>query len=416
MKYLYHLAILFIALPLLSNAQSNYKPGYIVTAKGDTLRGLIDYQDWEGSPKLFRFKANSTANAQRFTAINTSYVEISQLDAYQKYQINISTDITDIQHLETFRDTSFRTDTVFLKILQKGKNIVLYSFTDHLKTRFFVKETASEKPPYELIYKIYKRDFKTFNDNTYVKQLFDLAAEFKNDNEVAATSIEHAEYKKEDILKAASAINNISPAEYKLKYEDKTRVLFFAGTGASLATFQLSSVQASSKLNNTSVMPMITAGIDIIANPATSRFFFRVEAAITQDKFKEAFPNATSPYYPLDYSFSLIGVSIIPQFVYNAYNTENFKLYLSPGVQIAFLSEKDAHYNQINGGTITPIDPLLVFNTVAATVALKAGAKINKRFDISGSYQLPTTLTRARNGKIDLNSIFIGVNYYFGKN
>jgi hypothetical protein len=415
MKYLYHLAILFIALPLLTKAQSNYKPGYAITTKGDTLRGLIDYQDWEGNPKLFRFKTTPTADVQRLTAANTSYVEISQLDAYQKYKVDISTDNTDIQHLETFRDTSFRTDTVFLKIIQKGKNVTLYSYTDHLKTRFFVKETTSAEAPYELTYRIFKRDFTTFNDNKYIKQLFDLTAKFNTDDETAAKIIEGAEYKKEDILKAVSAINNISSAEYKLKYKDKTRVLFFAGAGASIATFTLSSVQASSNLNNTSTMPMITAGIDIIANPAASRFFFRVEAALTQDKFKENFPNATSPYYPLNYSFSLLGVSLIPQFVYNVYNTENFKFYLSPGIQVAFVSEKNAHYNQVNGSTVTPIDPLLVFNTVSATAALKAGAKINKRFDVSGSYQLPTALTQARNGKINLKSIFIGLNYYFGK-
>jgi len=415
MKYLYHLAILFIALPLFTNAQSNYKPGYVITTTGDTLRGLIDYQDWEGNPKLFRFKTNPTADAQRLTIANTSYVEISQLDAYQKYRVDISTDNTDIQHLETFRDTSFRTDTVFLKIMQKGRNVTLYSYTDHLKTRFFVKTNATPQAPYELIYRIYHTDYKTFNDNTYVKQLFELAAQFKNNNETAATTIEHAEYKKEDILKAVSAINNITAAEYQLKYKDKTRVLFFAGAGASIGTFKLSSVQASSKLSNTSTMPMITAGVDITANPATSRFFFRVEAALTENKFKENFPNATSPYYPLDYSFSLVGVSLIPQFVYNVYNTENFKFYLSPGIQVAFVSEKDAHYNQINGSTVTPIDPLLVFNTVSVAAALKAGVKINQRVDISASYQLPTTLTQARNGQIDLKSIFIGLNYYFGK-
>lgn len=415
MKYLYPLAILLIVLPLLTRAQSNYKPGYLITTKGDTLRGLIDYQDWEGSPQLFRFKTAATTDVQRFTLANINYAEINQLGAYQKYKVNISTDITDIQHLETFRDTSFRTDVVFLKVLQKGKNVTLYSYTDNLKTRYYVKETASDKTPYELTYKVYQRDFKTTNDNTYVKQLFDLAAEFKNNNETLANNIEHAEYKREDILKTVSAINNISSAEYQLKYKDKTRALFFAGAGASIATFKLSSVQASSKLNNSSTMPMITAGVDIIANPATSRFFFRVEAALTENKFKENFPNATSPYYPLDYSFSLVGVSLIPQLVYNVYNTENFKFYLSPGAQLAFVSEKNAHYNQINGNTVTPIDPLLTFNTVSVAATLKAGVKINQRVDISGSYQLPTTLTQARNGQIDLKSIFIGLNYYFGK-
>jgi hypothetical protein len=416
MKYLYPLAILLIVLPLLTKAQSNFKPGYIITTTGDTLHGAIDYQDWEGNPKLFRFKAGSSTDIKRFTVSTANYILINELAAYQKHVVDISSDITDIQHLETFRDTSFTTDTVFLKVLQQGKNVTLYSYTDHLKTRYYVKETASGKSPYELIYRTYKPDGRTFTDNTFVKQLFELSAKFKTDNEEAANIIEHAEYKKEDILKAISAINNISAAEYKLKYKDKTRVLFFAGVGASITTFQLKSVQAGSLLNNTSTMPMLTAGLDIVGNPATSRLIFRVEAALTENKFKENFPNATEPYYPLNYSFSLIGFSIIPQIVYNVYNTENFKLYVSPGVQLVFISEKDAHYNQVNGSMVTPIDPLLLFNKASATAAFKVGAKINKHFDVSGSYLLPSGITRLRDGEINVKSLFIGFNYYFGKN
>ena len=416
MKYLYSLAILFTLFPLFTKGQSNYKPGYIITSKGDTLRGLIDYQDWEGSPKLFRFKTTMSAETQRFTITDVTYAEITQLNAYQKFRIAISTDITDIQHLESFRDTSFRTDVVFLKILQKGKNITLYSFTDDLKTRFYVKETSSEKTPYELTYRIYQSDAKTLNDKIYVKQLLDLATEFNHNNEMVADNIEHADYNQNDILKTVSDLNNISTDEYQLKYKDKTRVLFFAGLGASIATFELKSAQASHTLNNTSVMPMIMAGIDIVGNPATSRFVFRAEAALTMDKFQEKFTNVTAPYYPLDYSSTLIGFSIRPQVVYNVYNTENLKFYISPGAQVMFIGVRNARYNQINGSTVTPVDPLLSYNSVAATAFFKVGAKINKRFDISGSYQLPNSLTVVRTGQLYLKSIFIGFNYYFGKN
>lgn len=415
MKYFYSIAILFTLFPLLSKAQSNYKPGYIITSKGDTLRGFIDYQDWEGSPKLFRFKTNISAEMRRFTINDVNYAEITQLNAYQKFRIAISTDITDIQHLESFRDTSFRTDVVFLKILQKGKNVTLYSFTDDLKTRFYIKETNAEKTPYELTYRIYQSDAKTLNDKVYVKQLLDLATEFNHNNEMVANNIEHTGYNQNDILKIVSDLNDISTAEYQLKYKDKTRVLFFAGVGASIATFELKSVQASHTLNNNSVMPMITAGIDIVRNPATSRFVFRAEAALTMDKFQEKFTNVTAPYYPVDYSSTLIGFSIRPQVVYNVYNTDNLKFYISPGAQVMFIDVRNARYNQINGSTVTPIDPLLSYNNVAVTTFCKVGAKIHKRFDISGSYQLPNALTVEHTGQIYLKSIFIGFNYYFGK-
>lgn len=33
-------------------AQKNDLPGYIINLKGDTVRGLIDYQNWESGPDL----------------------------------------------------------------------------------------------------------------------------------------------------------------------------------------------------------------------------------------------------------------------------------------------------------------------------------------------------------------------------
>lgn len=43
MKYLYFVSLILI-LPAFSFAQSNYKAGYVVTTKGDTLRGFINYK------------------------------------------------------------------------------------------------------------------------------------------------------------------------------------------------------------------------------------------------------------------------------------------------------------------------------------------------------------------------------------
>jgi hypothetical protein len=44
MKKSYLALLLF--LPFLSLAQSNYKRGYVITPKGDTLRGYIDFKEW----------------------------------------------------------------------------------------------------------------------------------------------------------------------------------------------------------------------------------------------------------------------------------------------------------------------------------------------------------------------------------
>jgi hypothetical protein len=45
MKFFYKVLLAVILLPAFSYAQSNYKPGYVVNLKGDTLRGFIDCRE-----------------------------------------------------------------------------------------------------------------------------------------------------------------------------------------------------------------------------------------------------------------------------------------------------------------------------------------------------------------------------------
>jgi hypothetical protein len=44
------------------SAQVNFLPGYVVSPKGDTLKGFIDYRNWENNPDriTFREKADGT--------------------------------------------------------------------------------------------------------------------------------------------------------------------------------------------------------------------------------------------------------------------------------------------------------------------------------------------------------------------
>jgi hypothetical protein len=63
MKYQNKLLLFFFLLPFFSLAQTNYKPGYVVTLKGDTLRGFIDYKEWIKNPKYISFK-NTPGNRE----------------------------------------------------------------------------------------------------------------------------------------------------------------------------------------------------------------------------------------------------------------------------------------------------------------------------------------------------------------
>ena len=153
MKHFYQVLLAVMLLPLFSLAQSNYKPGYIVTLKGDTVRGFIDYKEWNLTPTFINFKtAISDNKSRKFTPAEISFFNINGLEAYQRYTGPISMDVTDERRISNSRDTSFNTVTVFFKVLQKGANLALYSYSDELKLRLFVVEGTDA--PVELVYRL----------------------------------------------------------------------------------------------------------------------------------------------------------------------------------------------------------------------------------------------------------------------
>src|ERR1700740_3276837 len=178
----FKLLLFVFVLPLFAVAQSNYRPGYVVNLKGDTVKGFIDYQAWDANPTSISFKPTLAAREKKtFSMGSMRSFGIEGIASYQKFLCRISTDITDSRHIIEGRDTSFRIDSVFLKVLQKGKNLALYSYADNLKTRFYIGEAPDYKPT-ELTYRLYldasNANGNTVNENTYQKQLFALANKY----------------------------------------------------------------------------------------------------------------------------------------------------------------------------------------------------------------------------------------------
>ena len=52
-------------LPFILVAQGNYKHGYIVDAKGDTLHGFIDFREWISSPVYINFMTTTEEGRAR---------------------------------------------------------------------------------------------------------------------------------------------------------------------------------------------------------------------------------------------------------------------------------------------------------------------------------------------------------------
>lgn len=223
---------LIFLLPLSSLAQSNYKSGYVVTLKGDTLHGYIDQREWDTNPTSISFKSEPIGKVTEFTAHDISYFNVDNGFSieYKRYGGSVTTDNIDDNHLSIGRDSSFRIDTVFLRVLQKGERIILFSYTDAIKTRFYISENPGTFPR-ELIYKTYFNstesgtDKRTVNENSYKSQLYLMGVQFNAMNDNLKTNIEKSEYSEHDILSIVSRINGISADDFEKNHLAKPKVV-----------------------------------------------------------------------------------------------------------------------------------------------------------------------------------------------
>jgi hypothetical protein len=419
MKHFYKLLLPALLLPFFSNAQSNYKPGYIVTATGDTLKGSVDLREWENNPHNVYFKSQSDVKnytAKEIRAFGTSNV------TYDQYMGPISTDETNVSRLSTGRDTSYKQDTTFLKVIQRGANVTLFSYVDNLKSRYFIAENQNNRP-YELIYRIYHtpdRGVETHNENVFVSQLYELAQKYNPASDELRLNIEKSQYNGPELKKITEKINKMTTDTKD--YGTGSAIEFFAGAGVSINAMKLTGTfPFYNAPNNNAVWPTLSVGANIYTNSNVRQFAFRVEVLFT----KNAYKSMVDVYYnqpekpKSNYQFDQYIVAFYPQVLYNIYNTNKLKFYLDMG--LAFnLSKNNGNTfrNNFNGESFTNY---LSLNTYWITYPVKVGFVLNRKFDISVSYAFKTSLTDNMNHEakvinnysIDLTSIRAGINYNF---
>lgn len=126
-------------------AQKNYQPGYIISLKGDTIKGQVDFRDWEYNPNRIRFMSNSV-DVKEYSAKEIRAFGIHN-ESYESAPI--------IKEVGIDEQTEFQKDTTFLQVLIGGKKS-LYYHKDRgpERERFYIKQNGG----YELL--LYKTFIK----------------------------------------------------------------------------------------------------------------------------------------------------------------------------------------------------------------------------------------------------------------
>jgi hypothetical protein len=411
MKHLYKLLLVIFLLPLFTLAQSNYKPGVIVTLKGDTLHGFIDYKEWENNPESINFKLALSGAAQQYTPNEITYFQVAQLDAYRRYSGPVSMDATNIGRLSSGKDTSYKTLVVFLKLEQDGRYISLYSYTDDLKKRYFVTEKINNEP-FELVYRTYTdadKTYNTTNETKYKGQLIYLSSKYNRNTDELRTTIETSSYD-QDLINIVSKINGSAKQS---THHTKSSISFYAGIGSGISSIKPPNnyyFYSSDYSYVNSYLPRISFGINAYTNPEVGKLVFKGEVALSANTFKTYFNQYFYSHQKSYITLNQYTVSLDPQVLYNIYNSDSFKFYVEAGV--SFNLSKNSNNNLYSAGSTDPEQNYIQLNPNWFSVPLSAGITLNNKIGIYVSYIIPSVFSG--NG-FTYSSTQFGLTYTFGQ-
>lgn len=374
-----------LLLPLFSFAQSNFKPGYVVGLKGDTLKGSIDYKEWEHNPKQFTFKS-SAGVLQQFTVQKSKAFAVTGFEYYEKYIVRVSQDTINATQLHSTLDTIYQVDTVFLHTMVKGRYFSLYSYRDNIKTRYYILEPGDAQPQ-ELSYHAYiDQDASVKYVNRYRVQLENVAQKNNVNNSKLAGMLSDARYSDHDLLAIAATINGSDPKQFLSKSQFGTR--FFAGAGISYNDMLFTGTIEYP--DSYTVFPRVSFGMDFLNNKDVQRLYARVEIAVTgnQSSFNDS-------YQETQLKVTQYTASFIPQIYYNFYSTQRLKVFAGGGLAVNFSTYPTRYTVTVQGIHPAPVkqDNFPDYHTLWESLVLKAGVVLNNHVEIYAGYSPPTTIT-----------------------
>lgn len=140
MKGIYYCRALVFAVMLISNnsySQSNFQAGYIIDIHKDTIKGFVDYRNWDKSPMAIVFKTLPDSEKKVYTPADIESFSVAG-ESYIRAIVTVDDSPFRENELTVTQIPQYRTDTVFLQILINGAKSLFYLKDQNLKVHFFI--------------------------------------------------------------------------------------------------------------------------------------------------------------------------------------------------------------------------------------------------------------------------------------
>jgi hypothetical protein len=179
-----------------------YESGYYIDNFDTKIEGFIKNNDWRNNPKSFEFKKSLDDKNTTISIESCKEFNINTISKFTRAKVQIEKSDTKIGGLGYDKNPVFVEETIFLKHLVSGKNILYYYYDQGLEKFFFSNETTKVT---QLIY------IKFLIDENDVK----FKEEYKNAQ--ANSIMQNEAYKRqlwENVKCEQTTMNEISKLEF----------------------------------------------------------------------------------------------------------------------------------------------------------------------------------------------------------
>lgn len=173
--------------------------------------------------------------------------------------------------------------------------------------------------------------------------------------------------------------------------------------------------------------PFLNLGMDLFANPATKRLIYRLELSFLGGSYKSEsgwkddgtrigdFPEQTK----LEHAFNQYTAQLTPQLIFNIYNSNKFKYFVSGGASLNFSvyrkNENIKDRSSFNAWpipiyTANPID----FKSFYFSPRINTGIVLNNKLEVVAGYQPRSAITTYSDYTVGVQRLSLGINFLFG--
>lgn len=216
-----YLTLALSVLSLGAFAQIKFEPGYLIGSDGQRIECEIRNVDWSNNPTSFEYRMAGGETRQGTLETVTEF-GITGDATFKRFSVDMDRSSDVVNKLSSERNPEFKNETLFLRLLVKGK-AELFEYIDSGLKRYFYAMAGN--PPSQLVYKRYMQMDKSGRwENGYAAANEQYKQQIFNDltcASIAQKDVENLKYDRSSLMKIFSKYNTCTGTAVKSSEEGK---------------------------------------------------------------------------------------------------------------------------------------------------------------------------------------------------